>query len=103
MVELVCLDVEKALDGVWRLGLIDKFIKIRKQKKIIKWENSFLSQRNVYIKINNTKSNKFSPTVGVPQGSIVAPILFLIFVSKIPETPAETYQFADDFALFYRS
>ena len=33
----------------------------------------------------------------------MAPVLLLIFVSDIPETPAETFQFADDFALFYRS
>ena len=65
--------------------------------------NSFLSQRNVYKKIKNTRSEKFSPTAGVPQGSVVAPILFLIYVSNFPETPAEISQFADDFALFYRS
>ena len=44
MVGFVCLDVEKAVDAVWRLGLIDKLIKIRIQTKIIKWVNSFLSQ-----------------------------------------------------------
>ena len=103
MVGLVCLDVEKAFDAVWRLGLNDKLFKIRIQTKIIKWVNSFLSQRNVYVKIKNTRSEKFSPTAGVPQGSVVAPILFLIYVSNTPETPAEISQFADDFALFYRS
>ena len=54
MVEPVCLDVEKVFDAVWRLGLIDKLNKIRIQKKIIKWVNFFLSQRNVNIKIKNT-------------------------------------------------
>ena len=78
-------------------------IKIRIQTKVIKWVNSFLSQRNVYVKIKNTRSEKFSPTAGIPQGSVVAPILFLIYVSNIPETPAEISQFADDFALFYSS
>ena len=75
MVGLVCLDVEKAFDADWRLGLIDKLIKIRLQTKIIKWVNSFLSQRVVYVKIKNTRSEKFSPTVGVSQGSVVATIL----------------------------
>ena len=103
MVGLVCLDVEKAFDAVWRLGLIDKLNKIRIQKKIIKWVNYFLSQRNVYLKIKNTSSETFSPTGGVPQGSVVAPILFLIYVYNTPETPVEIFQFADDFALFYRS
>ena len=54
-------------------------------------------------KIKNTRSETFSPTAGVPQGSVVAPILFVIYVSNIPETPTEISQFADDFALFYRS
>ena len=93
----------KNFDEVWRSGLNDKLNKIRIQKKIIKWVNSFLSQRNVYAKIKNTRSEKFSPTAGVPQGSVVAPILFLIYVSNIPETTAEISQFADDFALFYMS
>ena len=51
MVGLVCLDDEKAFDAVWYLGLTDKLIKIRIQTKIIKWVNSFLSQRNVYVKM----------------------------------------------------
>ena len=95
--------VRNAFDAVWRLELIDKFNKIRIQTKIIKWVNFFRSQINVYVKINNTRIETFSPTAGVPQGSVVAPILFLIYVSKIPETPAEISQFADDFALLYRS
>ena len=91
MMGVVCLDVEKAFDAVWRLGLIDKINKIRIQTKIIKRMNSFLSQRNVYVKINNTRSETFSPTAGVPQGSVVAPILFLIYVSNIPENSSRNF------------
>ena len=76
--------------------------KIRIQTKIIKWVNPSLSQ-NVYVKIGNTRSKKSSPTAGVTQGSVVAPILFYIYDSNIPETPAEISQFADDFALVYMS
>ena len=47
MVGLVCLDVEKAFDAVWRLGLIHKLNSIELKIPIIKWIYSFLSQRNV--------------------------------------------------------
>ena len=103
MVGLVCLNIETAFDAVCRIVLIDKLNKISLQKKIIKWVNSFLSQRNIYVKIKNPRSTKFSPTAGVPQGTVVAPMLFLIFVSNNTDTPAEISQFAYDFALYYRS
>ena len=103
MVGLVCLDVEKAFDAVWRLGLIHKLNSIELKIPIIKWINSFLSQRNVYVKINTSVSACFCPTAGVSQGSVIAPILFLIYVSRLPKMKAQISQFADDFALYYRS
>ena len=103
MVGLVCFDVEKAFDAVWRLGLIHKLNSIELKIPIIMWINSFLSQRNVYVKINTTVSASFCPTAGVPQGSVIAPILFLIYVSRLPKLNAQISQFADNFALYYRS
>ena len=69
----------------------------------IRWINSFLSQRNVFVKINCTVSYSFGPTAGVLQGSVIAPILFLIFVSSLPKIRTQISQFADNFALYYRS
>ena len=102
MVGFVCLDIEKAFDAVWRLGLQNKLLQIGVHKPLIKWVNSFLSQRSIFVKINNSKSSTFSTLAGVPQGSVIAPILFLLYVSGIPEIPAQISQFADDFALYYR-
>ena len=102
MVGLVCLDVEKAFDAVWRLGLIHKLNSIELKIPIIKWINSF-TQRNVYVKIKSTVSASFCPKTGVPRGSVIAPILFLIYFSRLPKMKAQISQFADDFALYYRS
>ena len=99
MVGYVCLDIEKAFDAVLRLELQNKRLKIGVHKPLIKWVNCFLTQRSIFVKINNSKSSTISTIDGVPQGSVNAPILFLVYVSGIPEIP----QFADDFAFYYRS
>ena len=103
MFRFVCLDIEKAFDAVWRLGLQNKLLQIVEHKPLIKWVNSFLSQRSIFVKNTNSKSSTFSTLAGVPQGRVIAPILFLVYVCGIPETPAHISQFADDFALNYRS
>ena len=103
MFGFVCLDIDKTFDAVWRIGLQDKLLKIGVHKPLIKWVNSFLSQRSIFVKIINSKNSTFSTLAGVPQGSVIAPILFLVYVSGIPEIPAQISQFADDFALYYRS
>ena len=103
MVGFVCLDIEQEFDAVWRLGLQNKLLQIVVHKPLINWVTSFLSHRSILMKINNSKSSTFSTLAGVPQGSVIAPILFLVYVSGIPEIPAQISQFADDFALYYRS
>ena len=103
MVEFVCLDIEKTFDLVWRLGLQYKLLQIGVYKPLKKWVNSFFSQRSIFVKINNSKSSTFSTLAGVPQGSAIAPILFLVYVSGNPEIPIQISQFNDDFALYYRS
>ena len=103
MVGFVCLDVEKTFDAVWRLGLVHKLNSIGLKNSVIRWINSFVLQTNVFVKINSTFSDSFSPTAGVPQGSVIAPILFLIYVSGLPQITAQISQFADNFALYYRS
>ena len=100
---LICLDVEKAFDAVWRLGLISKLMKLEVDEVVIRWVNAFLSQRKVYVKLNGFQSSSFSPSAGVPQGSVIAPILFIAYVAGVPDLPCKISQFADDFALYGRS
>ena len=100
MVGFVCLDIEKTFDAVWRRELQYKLLQIGVYKPLIKWVNSFFSQRSIFVKINNSKSSTFSKVAGAPHGSVIARILFLVYVSGNFEIPAQISQFADDFAFY---
>ena len=100
----VFLDVEKAFDQVWHTGLLHKMKKFGIDHSLLTWIKSFLSDRSISVKIENIKSAFFTPKHGVPQGSLLSPILFIIYVSDIPQpvnTQATTLsQSADDIALW---
>ena len=62
-------------------------------QNLLRWINSFLNERSISIKIKDIKSDFFTPNHRVPQGIPLSPILFIIYVSDIPQS-----QFADDIA-----
>ena len=100
----VFLDVEKAFDQVWHTGLLHKMKKFGIDHSLLRWIKSFLSERSISVKIENIKSDLFTPKHEVPQGSPLSPILFIIYVSDIPQpVNAQTTtlsHFADDIALW---
>ena len=100
----VFLDVEKAFDQVWHTSLLQKMKKFGMDHNLLRYIKSFLSERSVPIKIKNIESDIFTPKHGVPQGSALSPILFIIYVSDIPQPEnAQTTtlsQFADDIVLW---
>ena len=75
--------IASAFDKVWREGLIYKSIKLNFPKYIICWLNEFLSNKFFGVRVNESITNILLITAGVPQGAIVSPTLFSLFINKI--------------------
>ena len=96
----IFIDVEKAFDSVWHNGLRYKLMNTNLPDKIVRLMSSFITDRKISVKINNETSDKISLNAGTPQGSVLSPLLFLIYVNDIPIDPFSNTvgvsQFADD-------
>ena len=93
------LDVEKAFNNVWHNGLRYKIYQLDLPTKLCRWLSDFLVGRVIQVKIEGFLSPKVYPKAGVPQGSNLSPLPFLIYVNDMPNpTHHQTNksQFADD-------
>ena len=69
------------------------------------WFSSYITNRKQYVKIGNTESSLKTITCGIPQGSTLGPLLFLLYVNDLPNSSKKlTFRlFADDANIFYSS
>ena len=72
-------DVEKAFDNVWHNGLRFKIFQLDLPTEMTGWLSDFLVGRLIQVNVNSFLSNQINPKVGVLQGSVLSPLLFLIF------------------------
>lgn len=97
---MVLLDLQKAFDTVDHRILLQKLEALGLQKSAIDWFQSYLQERKQSVEISGTTSKPATITCGVPQGSILGPLLFLIYVNDIPSAVrCKTLLYADDTAL----
>jgi hypothetical protein len=100
----VFFDLEKAFDKASHQGILSKLKKLGLNKYLINWIKQFMTDRKFRVSINNSTSNEFTITTGVPQGSCLSPTLFSIFFSDIAKhIPKEVHValFADDLCIWF--
>ena len=100
-VDVIYLDYRKAFDSVPHLSLYEKLNKYNINGQIKTWIRDFLKDRKQRGIVNGKYSQVEDVTSGVPQGSALGPLLFLLFVNDLPDDVQSVLKlFADDSKLY---
>ena len=101
-VDVIYLDFQKAFDSVPHQRLIQKLSSFGVHGKVLHWIKDFLRNRTQQVILNGQKSSSIPVTSGVPQGSVLGPLLFTMFVNDIPSVVlSPTFMFADHTKIFH--
>ena len=98
---MVFCDISKAFDRVWHKGLIFKLRENGIDDKLLGWISNYLNNRKQKVVLQTGTSSLQNISAGVPQGSVLGPLFFLIYVNDITDSLLSlTRLYADDSSLF---
>ena len=96
-VRTVFLDISKAFDKVWHNGLISKLKFLGIKDPLLRWLENYLCGRSQRVVMEGVHSNWEKISAGVPQGSVLGPLLFLIYINDITNNiQSEAFLYAND-------
>ena len=100
----IFFDLRKAFDSVPHRCLMDKLTFAGLNSYILRWVASYLCNRRQYIVLNGEKSATTDVVSGVPQGSVLGPLLFLIYINDSVQEPlsdgTQISLFVDDILMY---
>ena len=97
VVDSIYLDFSKAFDTVPHRRLLGKLDAVGVRGELLAWIKDFLSERTQFVTVNGESSEPADVISGIPQGSVLGPILFVIFINDMPLLlKCLSYLFADD-------
>ena len=95
-------DFSKAFDKVWHKGLMHKLKAYGISGNLIRWFESYLTGRRQKVTLNTSSSTDCGISAGVPQGSVLGPLLFIIYINDIAEKLTSLCRlYADDTSFSY--
>ena len=97
VVDAIYLDFAKAFDTVPHSRLLGKLRSYGIDGNILKWIEAFLRDRTQIVRVNGENSFQAPVLSGIPQGSVLGPLLFVIYINDLPDSiTSDSFLFADD-------
>jgi hypothetical protein len=103
-IDAVYMDYMKAFDSVPHRRVVAKVEAHGISGKVLQWVRNFLTNRTQQVAVNGVKSSPADVTSGIPQGSVLGPVLFVLYINDYPRH-VQSYAelFTDDTKVFNRS
>ena len=100
-IDVIYLDFKKAFDSVPHMRLLSKLNSYGFRDPLLGWLKSFLIGRRQRVCVHDTVSLWHNVTSGIPQGSVLGPVLFLLYINDLPDNvTSNVYMFADDTKIY---